>query len=74
MSKKVITSAFVTGTAVGTAAGLVSKKKNRQRVTRVAKQTKRQFEVLASEGIDFTRDKVAELQESLQKKVKDPIL
>ena len=45
MSKKVITSAFVTGTAVGTAvgtaagtaAGLMSKKKNRQRVTRVAK-------------------------------------
>ena len=74
MSRKVITAAFVTGAAVGTVAGLMSKKKNRLKVTKLVKQTKRHFEVLASEGIDFTRDKVAELQESLQKKVKDHIL
>lgn len=64
MSKKITTSAFVAGAAIGTTAGLMSKKKNRQRVIRAAKKAKTKLESLAEGGIDFTKDKIAELRKT----------
>ena len=66
MGKKITTAAFVTGAAVGTVAGLLSKKKNRQRVARVTKKSTNKFEALANEGIDFTRDKLNQFSANLQ--------
>lgn len=66
MGKKITTAAFVTGAAVGTVAGLLSKKKNRQRVTRVTKKATNKFESFANEGIDFTRDKLNQFSTNLQ--------
>lgn len=68
MGKKITTIAFVTGAVVGSAAGLMNKIKNRQRVVRAGKQTKRKLEILASEGIDFTRDKFTEVSANIQKR------
>ena len=68
MGKKIATAAFVTGAAVGTAAGLMSKMRNRQKVVRVGKQAKRRFEILASGGLDFTKDKFSELSANMHNK------
>ncbi len=68
MGKKITTAAFVTGAVVGTTAGLMSKMKNRQRVVRAGKQAKRKLEILASEGIDFTKDKFTEVRANIQKR------
>ena len=68
MGKKITTAAFVTGAAVGTTAGLMSKMKNRQRVVRAGKQAKRKLEILASEGIDFTKDKFSDVSANIKKR------
>lgn len=62
MSKKFTAAAFVTGAAVGAAAGLMSKKKNRQKVAKVAKKASKKAGVLVREGIDFTKEKAAGLR------------
>ena len=64
--------AFVAGAAIGTAAGLMTKKKNRQKVTKVAKKVRCEVQAVAKKGLDKAKEVVDQVRGEMEAEPEAP--
>ena len=54
--------AFVAGAAIGTAAGLMTKQKNRRKVVKAAKKVRSEAKAVAKKGLDKAKEVVDQVR------------
>ena len=64
--------AFVAGAAIGTAAGLMTKKKNRQKVAKAAKKVRGEVQAVAKKGLDKAKEVVDQVRGEMEAEPEAP--